>query len=460
MKALTGDEVRQAVRGRWLNRKEYAPIRGISIDSRTASAEDLFVAVCGDNHDGHDYLAEALEKGCIAAVVDARHDIPDELVNRFPVGVLCVQDTREALLALGGYYRSLLPSTVVAVTGSNGKTTVKNMIDHILSRKFTGIACPSSYNNEIGVPMTLLSAEGGGDYVICEVGTNSPGEVGRLARTIRPDIGVVTSIAAAHVEGFGSVERIAAEKGALLGWLENEKTGVVYADNPEFNRVLKGCEARLIRFGVSPEADLRLTDYRRQGWGQRFEVNDHLHVRLAVPGRHNALNAIAAMAVSARFGFSQEEAAAALADFTLPPMRMELVEMGSVTVVNDTYNANPSSLRAAIEVVAEAASGRLVAIVGDMLEMGEHSRMFHEEIGTLLASRGFDLVVGIGALGTVVADKAAERGLKAAVFAGTEEACRGIADHLCANDTVLIKGSRAMQLENLFPALRSAAVTV
>ncbi len=460
MKALTGDEIRQAIRGRWLNRSEHAPVRGVSIDSRTASPEDLFIAVRGNNHDGHDYLAEAIEKGCIAAVVNARHDLSDELVSRFPVGVLRVQDTREALLALGGYYRSLLPSTVVAVTGSNGKTTVKNMIDHILSTKFTGIASPSSYNNEIGVPMTLLSAEGGGDYIICEVGTNSSGEVGKLARTIRPDIGVVTSISAAHIEGLGSVEHIAAEKGALLGWLDNEKTGIVYADNPEFNRVLKGCEARLIRFGVSSEADLRLTDYRREGWGQRFQINDHLRVRLAVPGRHNALNAIAAIAVSARFGFSQEEAAAALADYTLPPMRMELVEMGSVTVVNDTYNANPSSLRAAIEVVSEAASGRLVAIIGDMLELGEQSGMFHEEIGTLLASRGFDLVVGIGELGAVVAGKAAERGIKATAFADTEEACRGIADHICANDMMLIKGSRAMKLENLFPALRNAAVNV
>jgi len=457
MKALTGDEIRRAVCGKWLSRKKRVPLTGVSIDSRTARQDDLFVAIRGEKHDGHDYLADAVEKGCLAAIVDSRHDISEELLKGFYTGVIVVEDTREALLDLGGYYRSVMSATLVAVTGSNGKTTVKNMIDHVLSKRYEGTSGAESYNNEIGLPLTILSAGGTGDYVVCEIGTSNPGEINRLSGVARPDIGVITSIAPSHVEGLGTVESIAAEKGSMMGWLGNDKTGIVCADNPELNRVLQGCETKLISFGISRDADLRLTDYRRESWGQLFLINDYLPVRLGIPGKHNALNAIAAIAVCARFGFSMEDAAEILSDYRLPPMRLERQCLDSIQLINDSYNANPGSVAAAIEVVSEDSSGRLVAVIGDMLELGDDSESLHEKIGDLVASRGFGLVVGVGDMGAVVARRAADHGIDTAVFPDASKAGRALGGLVRKGDTVLIKGSRAMKLESLVSGVEKIA---
>ncbi len=195
MRALTGNELRQAIRGRWLGRSQPVPIRGVSIDSRTAQTGDVFLAIRGETFDGHDFLPAAAQAGCVAAVVALQRPPSAETMQKFPAGVVGVSDTRSALLDLGAYYRSVLPATVVGVTGSNGKTTVSRMIDHILRRRLLGTRSPKSYNNAVGVPLTLLSAGGGDDYVICEVGTSAPGEIHTLARAVRPNIPVITSIA-------------------------------------------------------------------------------------------------------------------------------------------------------------------------------------------------------------------------------------------------------------------------
>jgi UDP-N-acetylmuramoyl-tripeptide--D-alanyl-D-alanine ligase len=456
MRAMTGNEVRQAVRGRWLSRHDPVPVRGVSIDSRTAVQDDLFIAITGGRFDGHDFLDQAAEKGCVAAIVNLSKEPPAELMNRFPAGVIGVPDTREALLELGSYYRSVIPATVVGVTGSNGKTTVKRMIHHILSRRLTGTCSPKSYNNDIGVPLTLLSAGAGDDYVICEVGSNAPGEIARLARATKPNISVITCVSAAHLERLGSLDRIAVEKAALLGWLGERDIAVVNADSPQLDNALKSYEKRMIRFGQTESAQLRLTAYESDGRTQRFQINERDWVEMRVPGRHNAVNALAAIAVAVRFGFTQEEAAEALGNFCTSEMRLERIEAGDVELINDAYNANPASVQAAVSVLAECKARRRVVILGDMKELGEEAERIHAELGLKIAARKVDLVVGVGEMGKLAADQAGRAGKKTAAFDDADQAAGGIGELLRPGDLVLLKGSRSMHLEKLVPVICAA----
>ncbi len=458
MRAMTLNEVRQAIRGRWLDRGEPIPIRGLSIDTRTASPGDLFVAIGGDKFDGHDFLQAAAQAGCPAAVVDQARDIDPEIRARFTAGVVGAGDTRTALGDLAGYYRSVIPATVVAVTGSNGKTTVKRMIDHILRTRFVGSCSPKSFNNEIGVPLTLLGAGGGDDYVVCEVGSNAPGEIAGLARIIKPDIAVVTNVAQAHLEKLGSLGQIATEKASLLGWLGERGLAVVWADSDELDMALKSYPHRMIRFGESDPAQLRLTGYEPDGPGLRFEINNHHWAKLALPGKHNAINALAAVAVCMKFGFSQAQATDALADFAGVEMRLEQIEVDGLRIINDAYNANPASCRAAVAVLVDCPAQRRVFVAGDMLELGQASEELHAELGKHLAREPVDVIVGVGPGGKIVAKNAGEfgKGKQIAFFDDTAAAAAEIADLLTAGDVVLLKGSRAMGLERLAEAIRNA----
>jgi UDP-N-acetylmuramoyl-tripeptide--D-alanyl-D-alanine ligase len=454
MRALTGNEIRQGVRGRWLSPNRPLSVRGVTIDSRTASADDLFVAIKGDKFDGHDYLEAAAAAGCTAAIVEYGKKPSDEIMQLFPAGVVGVEDSCSALMDLGGYYRSVIPATVVGVTGSNGKTTVKRMIDHILKTRLTGTCSPKSFNNNIGVPLTLLGAGAGDDYVICEVGSNSPGEIASLARIVKPNIAIITSIHPSHLEGLGSIENIAIEKSALLGWLGDRDIAVATADSFVLEMALKSYSSRIITFGESPTAQLRLTSYEGDGKSQRFQINDRNWVSLQVPGRHNALNAIAAIAASARFGFQQEEAIAAIADFTGVEMRLqEFTVGGDIVIINDAYNANPASMIAAASVLSEHPGQRRVFISGDLFELGNESEKLHKDVGKTIASMEIDMVIGVGALGKLIAEAASQSGTKTVTFATVEDARKEISDLLQSGDVVLLKGSRGMGMENLLDAL-------
>lgn len=456
MRTLTGQEVRQAVRGRWLSRNEPVPIFGVSIDSRTAKPNDLFVAIEGPKHDAHDYLKVAADAGCVSAVVNLKKAPTMKLMERFPAGVIGVPDTRAALMDLAGFYRSIIPATVVGITGSNGKTTVKNMVHHILQKRLVGSASPKSFNNEIGVPLTLLNAGAGDDYVICEVGSNAPGEIARLARLVKPNIAVVTSVSEAHLEKLQSIERVAVEKAALLGWLGERDIAVVTADSEPLDHALKSYEKRTIRFGASASAQLRLTKYEPTPTGQRFQINDRDWVELSVPGRHNALNALAAMAVVARFGFTQEDAAEALADFQGVEMRLEFQAIDDVTLINDAYNANPGSMLAAVDVLGDIKGKRRVLIVGDMLELGPRGEEIHAEIGRAVAVRRVNAVISIGPLARRLAEGADRIGVETHSFHSVDDATGKVAGLLQSGDVILLKGSRGMQLERLIPEIRHA----
>ncbi len=456
MKRMGLEEIREAIHGRWLTSGKPTSVQSVTIDTRTAQPGELFVAIRGQRYDGHMFLPEAARAGCVAALVALDGEPRPEVAELFAGGILAVPDTTAALGSLGSYHRGLVAATVVGVTGSNGKTTVKRMIDRILSRRFVGSCAPKSFNNAIGVPLTLLGAGGGDDYIICELGSSCPGEIAALAALARPDLAVITSVAETHLEQLGSLQRVAAEKASILHKTSADGLAVVSADNELLDRAIRAYDVRLVRFGESGTADLRLTGYEVRGRGGRFQLNNRLWVDLPLPGRHNALNALAAIAVAQRLGFSQEAAAEALADIDGMEMRLEWVDCGSVTVINDAYNANPASMLAAAAVLAETEAKRRVIIAGDMHELGEQTEALHIRTGGRIAEHGLDLLIGVGSLGRCIAKGASEAGLAVEVFDSVERTQRALGKLLQPGDVVLLKASRAVELERLCEPIRSA----
>jgi UDP-N-acetylmuramoyl-tripeptide--D-alanyl-D-alanine ligase len=271
-----------------------------------------------------------------------------------------------------------------------------------------------------------------------------------------PDVAVITSVGPTHLQRLGGVEQVAIEKAGILRELGPKGLGIVTADSPELDKVLRRHKGNLVRFGAHSEAQLRLTGYQAAGSACRFELNGRLWVNLMVPGRHNATNALAAIAVAQWFAITQEDAAAALADFAGVDMRLQAMPLGPVTLVNDAYNANPMSVLAAADVLADLPGGRKVMVLGDMRELGERARELHLQTGGELATRAIDLVVGVGPLGQLLAAGAADAGLTAVGADDLDAAVAELSRRLAPGDVVLLKGSRAMGLEGLIEPLRAA----
>lgn len=457
------ENLRAITVGRWLRRPTerggHVEPTGVSTDSRTLRGGQVFIALRGERFDGHDYLDEAAGAGARLVIVD-REAVPEPEGR---AGVLLVDDTLGAMARLATAYRRTLSATVIAITGSVGKTTTKQMVDAILSPHMPGAASARSFNNHIGVPLTLLNASPRDRYLVVEAGTNAPGEIDFLARIIQPDVAVITAIGLAHVEKLGGREGIAAEKSALLRRLRDGGLAIVTGDAPELEPYLK-LAPRLIRFGEAERCDLRLTAVEDEAGRVRFEVNGRRWFELPCPGAHNAWNALAAVGVGRHMKLDDDAIAEGLGRYEPPPMRLNARRIGGpagVTLINDAYNANPTSMAAAIETLesmARASGGRAVAVLGEMAELGERSPELHRALGERLAGSGVDTAVLIGrdALYAAEALGRAWAGSRIRpIAAWTEGTAEEVATMLRAGDTVLIKASRSAALERLVPAIEA-----
>lgn len=485
LKPLTLDEIIAAVEGNCDRSMSLGSVAGVSTDSRAAKPGDLFFAICGERFDGHDFVDQAFTAGATAAVVRDDFDLTaggrsrDSKLTGDAV-LIRVDDPIKAMGRLARYYRRSVMGkalTVVAVTGSNGKTTTKAMIAQVLEARWKGRASIKSYNNAIGVPLTLLATEPSDEFVICEVGTNAPGEVAELAGIIEPEIGVITGVSEAHLAGLGSLENIATEKLSLLRHLQTDGCAVVNVDYEilrwTLERDIQLSKVKSVTFGRWPDADLRLTALDSKSTSVsntadgslptylEFTVNDRFNYRLNVLGRHNAFNALAAIGVARRFGMDHEEIAERLLSFKLPKMRLSAERTGSLTIINDAYNANPASLVAAVDVLMDTpARGRRVLIVGDMRELGRDSEQLHIESAEYIAQSGVDLVIAVGENARLIAKtikSVSEDLTETHAYASTKLAKRRLISHLQADDTVLVKGSRALALEVLVETMRDWA---
>ncbi|HLY09090.1 MAG TPA: UDP-N-acetylmuramoyl-tripeptide--D-alanyl-D-alanine ligase, partial [Planctomycetota bacterium] len=377
------NQVARAVSGRPSRPLASETVTGVSTDTRSIRAGDLFFALRGATFDAHEFLAPAFEKGAVAAVVDR----PVETGGL----TITVGDTLQALGDLAAAYRMTLGARVVGVAGSNGKTTTKEMIAHVLGRDRRVVKAQGSFNNNVGVPITIFQADARTESLILEIGTNHPGEIASLGAVARPDIAVMVSIGAEHLEGLGSLDGVADEETALFDHLRSGGYAVIH-DDPRILSRLKLPPEKFVTFGLTPRADLHPTWMQ----GMTFEVRGVVF-SLNLLGEWNIQNALAAIAVAMLHGIPLEECARRLADVKPAKMRMERLDLAGVTIINDAYNSNPESASRAVREFSKfPSSGRRVAVIGDMGELGPTSETYHRELGRQLADSAVDVVVAVG----------------------------------------------------------------
>ena len=385
-------------------------------------------------------------------------------MNFIWVAIVQVDDTVAGLNRLAGAYRGELRAKVIAVGGSNGKTTAKRILHTILAEKFNGHASPKSFNNNIGMPLTILEVESGHEFVVLEIGTNAPGEIAALGAVCRPDIAVITSIGLEHLEKLGDLEGVAREEASIAAFLKTGGTLVLPAEAPELMTALKMVGGQRILVGTEKPgagsqkpiaADLVGTDIRESMAGVSFSLNGRGRYELPLLGEHNVLNALLAMAVARRMGVSDEQIVRGLAKVKPAEGRLEPMTVGSHPLIHDAYNANPSSMEAALKTFGRIeGSGRKVAVLGDMLELGETSELMHRSVGAMVVGFKMDVLVAIGPMMQhAAAVAAAAGGVEVQRFASTAEARLGIANVIKDGDAILLKGSHGMALETLLGVL-------
>ncbi len=467
------ENIRALVGGTWIARPRGAAteVDRLSIDSRAIKPGQAFLALKGDRTDGHAYMRQAIDAGAAMAIVDNPGAVEPGLIGPdSKISVLKVEDSAQALIRLATAYRKTLESTrVIAVAGSNGKTTTKGLIHTVLSTRLRGSASPKSFNNAIGVPLTILGAKRSDHFLVCEVGTNAPGEIAVLGAIVQPDIAVITSIGREHLELLESLEGVAREEASLVASLTPGGAVIYNADAPLLHDAVQSIIASVpgasgVRFGSSEDADLRLTRVELNAEGVSFHLNERNAYTLPLLGRHNAMNAAATIAVARKLGVGEEHIRAGLAACKPADMRLERQRAAGIDFINDAYNANPDSMLAGLDVLVEAGAKatRRVAILGDMLEQGSGGPDVHREIGQALAKRqAIDLVVLVGPLMGFAAERLAKLWPAEKIVMHPkldDQAAASIAGLLRPGDCVLLKGSRGMALERVLRALPGEAV--
>jgi UDP-N-acetylmuramoyl-tripeptide--D-alanyl-D-alanine ligase len=410
-------------------------VTGVSTDTRAIRAGDLFFALRGANFDAHDYLDQAFAKGAAAAIVSRTVASAGLTIT--------VDDTLEALGDLAAAWRITLAARVVGVCGSNGKTTTKEMIAHVLGKDRRLVKAQGSFNNNVGVPVTIFQADERTESAVLEIGTNHPGEIAALGRIARPDIAVLVSIGAEHLEGLGTLEGVADEEASIFSSIRSGGYAVVHHD-PRILVRLRLPREKFITFGLTSDADVH------PDWvdGMRFAVRG-VEFRLNLLGEWNIQNALAATAVAMLHDLPLEEIARRLADFRPPKMRMERLELAGVTIINDAYNSNPESASRAVREFSRFPSGgRRVAVIGDMGELGPTSESYHRELGRQLAESPVDVVVGVGReCRALLAELEGRKEMHG--FASVDEMKASLDGLIKAGDAVLLKGSRRVGLERI-----------
>jgi UDP-N-acetylmuramoyl-tripeptide--D-alanyl-D-alanine ligase len=452
MADFTAADILAATAGRLVEGSERAACSGISTDSRAIARGQCFVALRGERFDGHDFAGAALENGAAGVIVSRAPE--GRLAADRRAFVVVVDDTLKALGDLARVHRSRFDLKVIGVTGSTGKTTAKDMIAAILSRRGPVAATPENYNNEVGVPLTLLSLEPHHSAAVIEVAMRGPGEVAYLASLARPTIGVITNIGVSHLERLGSPDAIADAKGELVDAV-GAGASVLNADDAYFERLSRRARGRVISFGLGEGADFRGTEITPEPQRARFRLTcptGEAQILLAAPGRHQVLNSLAAAAAAIEAGATLDDVADALATFTAAHARAEVIESaGGFRVLNDCYNASPASVEAALQLLADLEGKRTVAILGDMLELGPSAPELHRAVGEEAGRMGLDMLIAVGELARCIADgaRAVMDPARVRWTSSNDEAASWALAALRRGDVVLVKASRAMAFEHI-----------
>jgi UDP-N-acetylmuramoyl-tripeptide--D-alanyl-D-alanine ligase len=431
---------------------------GYSIDSRTIAPGELFFAVRGERLDGHDFVEAALKRGAVAAVVSRAlvATLPDSVLA---VPLLIAEDPLLALQALAAHVRRQWGRRVVAVTGSAGKTTTKEAIAAALGAKFNVLKSQGNLNNNFGLPLQLLRLEPEHEIAVVEMGMNHPGEIAALAMIASPDWGVVTNVGTAHVENFADGQAgIARAKFELMAALPANGVAFLNSDDAYVSQFGRNFQGRVVYFGSGPIADPQLLELSEDLAGLHLKIRAGVRVgelTLHMLGVHNALNALAGLAVALEAGVELDAAVAALATLTAGDKRGQLIEIGGATILNDCYNSNPEALNSMIRTLAGRPARRRILVAGEMLELGEQGPALHAACGRAAAEAGLDLVVGVGGNAEHLAAAACAGGVAALFLPNAKAAGLWLLENIQSGDVVLVKGSRGVHLEQAIEILKS-----
>jgi UDP-N-acetylmuramoyl-tripeptide--D-alanyl-D-alanine ligase len=448
-------ELIEATKGGLLRGKSGWGCHGVSTDTRTLEARNLFVALKGENFDGHDYLDKAAKRGAAGLLIQIDHQ---EKLSSTPekLPAIGVSDPLDAYGKIAGHWRRRFNIPIVAITGSSGKTTTKEMVAAIISRTMKTLKTEGNLNNQIGLPLTLLGLRNEHQIAVLEMGTNSPGEILKLTKIAKPNIGLITNIGPAHIEGLGSLKAIAQEKGSLWKAMSGQGTAIVNNDDPLVASIADEWNGKRITFGIENKSEITARHIKTVGpEGVHFDLcfgDEIVPVFLAAVGNHNIKNALAAAATGHSLGLNPQEIAAGLADFRPIAGRTEIVRLANeIHLLIDTYNANPHSVAEALKTLQDLhGSKKAIAILGDMLELGETAEKWHYEIGLIVAKSAIDSVFLKGNLTKFLAQGAIQNGFpkeKMHFFENPAEVASQLLPILNYGDWVLIKGSRKMKME-------------
>ncbi len=436
---------------------QEAVAMGYSIDSRTLNPGDLFIAISGERFDGHEYVQAALEKGAVGAIVEAGKKLDGDSLR-----LLQVEDSLKALQLLGAAARRLWGKPLLAVTGSAGKTTTKEILAHILSTRFRVMKSSGNLNNHIGLPLQLLKLEAEHDVGVVEMGMNHAGEIRALGELAHHDLAVVTTVAPVHLEFFGSLAEIARAKYEIIETLQPGGVAVLNADDDyvcQFGRDFKG---KVVTFGIKRSADVTARKVQINGAeGSTFELvvgSVGEPVTFPLVGEHNIYNALAAAAAAMERGISPSQAAAALSSIAPPDKRGQVLHLNGATIINDCYNSNPRALEAMIDTLASMKAERRILVVGEMLELGPTAEALHRQCGKHAADKKIDMVIGVRGMARAVAEAACGSGTQAQFVETPEQAGEWLAHNLRPGDAVLLKASRGVKLERALDMLQESSI--
>jgi UDP-N-acetylmuramoyl-tripeptide--D-alanyl-D-alanine ligase len=456
---LTIPEVASALGGQLIGEPEEQPITSVVVDSRQVSPGSLFVALKGQKHDGHDFILDAFVRGARAALVESAPAVDEGRIMTRQLPMVQVEDTLAGLQGLASYWRRKLGFTVVGVTGSVGKTTTKEVISSVLSRRFRVHRSEGNLNTDIGLPLTLLQAKPQHTVVVVEMGMYELGEIRALARLSKPNIGVVTNVGPSHLERLGTIERIAEGKAELVEELPEDGVAVLNFDDPRVRAMESKTRARVVYYGLDPTAGFWADNLVSRGLkGIQFDLHHEakrLRVGMPVLGLHSIHAALAASAVAGQLGLSLEETAEGLHEVSSTLRLIVAAGINGSMIIDDSYNASPASTMAALNLLAEM-DGRKVAVLGDMRELGDYTEEGHRMVGRRAADVA-KILVAVGALGSLIGEEAIGIGKSPeTVFLArtNQDAIDRLREILRPGDCVLVKGSRGMQLEEVVEAIR------
>ena len=425
--------------------------RNVTTDTRTVGEDDLFAALKGEKFDGHDFIEQAVSDGAAGVIVeDAARLYPDGDYTIF-----VVKNTRKAYQDLALFHRRRFSIPVVAVTGSAGKTSTRALIATVLEQKYNVLQTEKNFNNEIGLPRTLLQLTKEHGACVVELGMRGLGQIKELADIAEPTVGVVTNVGKSHIELLGSQAQIARAKGELVEALGSDGTAVLNQDDKRVAAMAGKCKGKVVGFGIINDAPVMAGTIKNSEKGLSFTCrcfDQVIDVHMAVIGTHNVYNALAAVAVGRLLGLSEHQMQKGLAEYKGVPMRQELVNIDNVVFVNDAYNANPASMKEAVDTLVTLTGGRKIAVLGGMLELGDWAEKEHEKIGTYLADKKVDVLIALGDEARFMAKAAKAAGMNEVYTVTTHaEAAAVLRRIMRQGDTVLLKGSRDFAMEKILP---------